>query len=209
MGASKELGTVDRIVSPNIGRIHSHLVGCTLRAVSRDTWRHCLGFVPTAVVARRLDPATGREAPRHTLIALSLLSSTTRPSPLATACIATSASRCPAPHWVSETGFHLSYVAMAFAPASCPALQMSPQSITARPGPITTSPGRCMLHAIEPPLQLSSQDLHRQCSCTNRVHWYQNTNESLIQCHHYVMHREVDIGGAEQTPQPRLTTGSL
>lgn len=96
MGASKELDTVDRIVSPNIGRIHRHVVGCTLRAVSRDTWRHCLGFVPTAVVARRLDPATGREAPRHTLIALSLLSSTTRPSPLATACIATSASRCQA-----------------------------------------------------------------------------------------------------------------
>jgi len=122
MGASKELGTVDRIVSPNIGRIHRHLVGCTLRAVSRDTWRHCLGIVPTAVVARRLDPATGREAPRHTLIALSLLSSTTRPSPLATACITTSASRCQAPHWVFETGFHLIPCGDGICPASSPAL---------------------------------------------------------------------------------------
>jgi len=47
MGASKELDTVDRIVSPNIGRIHRHLVGRTLHVVSRDTWRHCLGSVPT------------------------------------------------------------------------------------------------------------------------------------------------------------------
>ena len=122
MGARKELGTVDRIVSPNIGRIHRHLVGCTLRAVSRDTWRHCLGFVPTAVVARRLDPATDREAPRHTLIALSFSLSTTRPSPLAAACIATSASRCQAPHRVFETGFHLIPCGHGFAPASSQAL---------------------------------------------------------------------------------------
>ena len=174
MGASKKLGTVDRIVSPNIGCIHRHLVGCTLHVVSRDTWRHCLGFVPTAVVARRLDPATGREAPRHTLIALSLLSSTTRPSPLATACIATSAPHCQAPHWVFETGFHL--IPMWRRHSLLHHLRRSVQSITARPGPIATSPGKYILRAIKPLLQLSSQDLHRQCSCRNRVHWHQNTN---------------------------------
>lgn len=122
MGASKELNTIDRIVSPTIGCIQSHLVGCTMRVVSRDTWRHCLGFVPTCRSCPTSGPCNCPGGATPHLDRTLLVLHTTRPSLLATACIATSASYCQLLIGRPKQGPIHPCVAMAFAPYSSPAL---------------------------------------------------------------------------------------